>query len=190
MSAYGEQLAVLKRQDGIQADLEACGEDMERMATLLDELQELTGQAAELDTKLLDKKIDRMMPELGFGPDDNDRLVASYRCCCKLRMLRPPHMHVGELGMGGAPQGRSAAKEAGCVPACSGGWQMRMCLGKILLQEPDLLLLDEPTNHLDLDALEWLEGACLGQGLHHWQQGQAGSMKHQALTHAFALQAT
>ncbi len=40
----------------------------------------------------------------------------------------------------------------------SGGWQMRMCLGKILLQEPDLLLLDEPTNHLDLDALEWLEG--------------------------------
>ena len=42
--------------------------------------------------------------------------------------------------------------------ACSGGWQMRMCLGKILLQEPDLLLLDEPTNHLDLDALEWLEG--------------------------------
>ena len=36
---------------------------------------------------------------------------------------------------------------------------MRMCLGKILLQEPDLLLLDEPTNHLDLDALEWLESA-------------------------------
>ena len=35
---------------------------------------------------------------------------------------------------------------------------MRMCLGKILLQDPDLLLLDEPTNHLDLDALEWLEG--------------------------------
>ena len=42
---------------------------------------------------------------------------------------------------------------------CSGGWQMRMCLGKILLQEPDLLLLDEPTNHLDLQAIEWLEGA-------------------------------
>ena len=36
-----------------------------------------------------------------------------------------------------------------------------MCLGKILLQEPDLLLLDEPTNHLDLDALEWLEGQTL-----------------------------
>ena len=35
---------------------------------------------------------------------------------------------------------------------------MRMCLGKILLSEPDLLLLDEPTNHLDLDAITWLEG--------------------------------
>lgn len=43
------------------------------------------------------------------------------------------------------------------VGAFSGGWQMRMGLGKILLQSPDLLLLDEPTNHLDLDTIEWLE---------------------------------
>ncbi|KAG0600852.1 hypothetical protein M758_11G066000 [Ceratodon purpureus] len=43
------------------------------------------------------------------------------------------------------------------VASFSGGWQMRIALGKILLQEPDLLLLDEPTNHLDLDSIEWLE---------------------------------
>jgi ATP-binding cassette subfamily F protein 3 len=40
----------------------------------------------------------------------------------------------------------------------SGGWQMRLALGKILLQDPDLLLLDEPTNHLDVETIQWLEG--------------------------------
>lgn len=39
----------------------------------------------------------------------------------------------------------------------SGGWQMRICLSKLLLKHPDLLLLDEPTNHLDLESVQWLE---------------------------------
>lgn len=39
----------------------------------------------------------------------------------------------------------------------SSGWQMRVELAKILLQQPDLLLLDEPTNHLDIESIEWLE---------------------------------
>ena len=45
----------------------------------------------------------------------------------------------------------------------SGGWQMRIALGKILLQDPDLLLLDEPTNHLDVETIQWLESYLLEQ---------------------------
>lgn len=43
------------------------------------------------------------------------------------------------------------------VSAFSGGWKMRIGLGKCLLQEPQVLLLDEPTNHMDLESTEWLE---------------------------------
>eukprot|EP00890_Picochlorum_soloecismus_P006450 jgi/Picsp_1/6806/NSC_04145-R1_abc transporter family protein len=117
MSAFSDELDILRRQEAVQKGLEECGDDMDKMGQLLDELNELSKNAVDLDVNLLDKKIDQMMPELGFSLEDNDRLVASY----------------------------------------SGGWQMRMCLGKILLQEPDLLLLDEPTNHLDIDAIGWLE---------------------------------
>lgn len=43
------------------------------------------------------------------------------------------------------------------VASFSGGWKVRIGLGKVLLQNPDLLLLDEPSNHLDTESVEWLE---------------------------------
>ncbi len=43
------------------------------------------------------------------------------------------------------------------VSSFSGGWQMRLGYGKVMLRKPDLLLLDEPTNHIDLQTIEWLE---------------------------------
>ncbi|KAJ6366062.1 hypothetical protein OIU77_002605 [Salix suchowensis] len=92
--------------------MSAFKEEME----IAERLEKRRAQAVDLDE--VDAKISKLMPELGFSPEDSDRLVASF----------------------------------------SGGWQMRMSLGKILLQDPDLLLLDEPTNHLDLDTIEWLEG--------------------------------
>ncbi|PKL24999.1 MAG: ABC transporter ATP-binding protein [Spirochaetae bacterium HGW-Spirochaetae-3] len=43
------------------------------------------------------------------------------------------------------------------VDELSGGWQMRVALAKVILENPDIMLLDEPTNYLDLEARDWLE---------------------------------
>lgn len=51
------------------------------------------------------------------------------------------------------------------VAMFSGGWKMRIGLGKVLLKEPNILLLDEPTNHLDLEAVEWLEKFLIEQNI-------------------------
>lgn len=39
----------------------------------------------------------------------------------------------------------------------SGGYQMRIALSRILVEDPDILLLDEPTNYLDIEAIVWLK---------------------------------
>jgi len=53
------------------------------------------------------------------------------------------------------------------VAEFSGGWRVRLNLGRALMCRSDLLLLDEPTNHLDLDAVLWLEG---------WLRAYAGTL--------------
>lgn len=86
----------------------------------------------------------RLLDELDFLQKQAD-VVELYGVDVKINKMMP------ELGFSQEDGDR-------LVASFSGGWQMRMSLGKILLQEPDLLLLDEPTNHLDLDTIEWLEG--------------------------------
>ncbi len=39
----------------------------------------------------------------------------------------------------------------------SGGFQVRLQLGKVLISSPKLLLLDEPTNYLDITSIRWLQ---------------------------------
>ncbi|MDZ8106656.1 MAG: ABC-F family ATP-binding cassette domain-containing protein [Nostoc sp. DedQUE12a] len=104
----------------VQRDMEAA--DPEELDRLINKLDRLQRQFEALDGYGLDARIGKILPEMGFGVEDGDRLVSAF----------------------------------------SGGWQMRMSLGKILLQKPDLLLLDEPTNHLDLETIEWLENYLKG----------------------------
>ncbi|MDR1803710.1 MAG: ABC-F family ATP-binding cassette domain-containing protein [Treponema sp.] len=72
-------------------------------------------------------------------------------------------IYQGLEGLGFSPD--DMARETG---EFSGGWQMRIALAKILLENPDIMLLDEPTNYLDIEARTWLEswlksfsGGCL-----------------------------
>jgi ATP-binding cassette subfamily F protein 3 len=113
---------VFKEANQVQLSLAQVTRDMEtatpeELDQLINKLDRFQRQFEALDGYGLEARIGKILPEMGFEPEDGDRLVSAF----------------------------------------SGGWQMRMSLGKILLQKPDLLLLDEPTNHLDLETIEWLE---------------------------------
>lgn len=112
---FGEATEAYNKLHGVQVALETA--DPEAIDRLIHDLDRWQRKFEALDGYALEAKIEKILPEMGFGRGDGDRRVSEF----------------------------------------SGGWQMRMSLGKILLQQPDLLLLDEPTNHLDLESIEWLE---------------------------------
>ena len=118
---------VFKEANDVQQSLAQIQREMEtatpeKLDQLINKLDRQQRQFEALDGYGLEAQIEKILPEMGFEPEDGDRLVSAF----------------------------------------SGGWQMRMSLGKILLQKPDLLLLDEPTNHLDLETIEWLENYLKG----------------------------
>lgn len=94
LSAFKEEMGIAGRLERVQKALEGAVDDLELMGRLLDEFDLLQKKAQAVNLDAVDARVSKLMPELGFSPDDSDRLVASF----------------------------------------SGGWQMRMSLGKILLQ--------------------------------------------------------
>ena len=60
---------------------------------------------------------------------------------------------LSEVGFTAGPNGRQQDK----VGSLSGGWKMKLALGRAMLMGADVLLLDEPTNHLDVGNVKWLE---------------------------------
>ena len=84
--------------------------------------------------------------------NDNNALVKAYDELDKISGYQVPQKAQQLLaGLGFLPQDFTKA-----LNDFSGGWQVRLKLGRALMQRSDLLLLDEPTNHLDIEAVAWL----------------------------------
>ncbi len=132
--------------------------DVDPDRTVREELFQAFGEAAKVLNRQKEVELAMASPRAAEDPDHLDDLIQELG---KLQS-RFEALHGYELDARidkllptiGFDQ-ESAERQ---VKDYSGGWQMRIALGKILLQEPDLLLLDEPTNHLDVETIQWLEG--------------------------------
>src|SRR5712692_7078593 len=118
-----------------------CMSVFDKLRAMEQELEALTHSMAELD---------HTSPEYADVADRYHRIEHEFRT----RDGYSIEAEVGRVLMGlgfGKEDWQRQTEEF------SGGWQMRLALAKLLLQQPNLLLLDEPTNHLDLEARNWLE---------------------------------
>ena len=129
--------------------------DLER--TVREELFQAFGEAAKVLTEQKQVELAMGSEQAAADPDHLDQLIHRLGAL----QTRFESLHGYELDaridkllptIGFTPEGAERQ-----VKDYSGGWQMRIALGKILLQDPDLLLLDEPTNHLDVETIQWLE---------------------------------
>jgi ATP-binding cassette subfamily F protein 3 len=112
------------------------------IACLLKEMDEL-GRQLEQSTE--DDKITRALVE------EHHRLQQAVEDSGYYRREETVEQILSGLGFSHS----DLDKECGSF---SGGWQMRIALAKLLLENPDIMLLDEPTNYLDIEARTWLEG--------------------------------
>ena len=137
--------------------------DVDLRHTVRQELFQAFGEAAEVLNRQRQVEEAMASEKAAEDPDHLDELIHELGSL----QTRFESLHGYELDaridkllptIGFTPEGAEQL-----VGDYSGGWQMRIALGKVLLQEPDLLLLDEPTNHLDVETIQWLEGYLIGQ---------------------------
>ena len=117
--------------------------------------------SAFVEVKQLENKIQRLTRELSERTDYES--VEYAQLAQQLSDANDRHQHLG----GNMIEGEAEKVLTGMgfkrtdfqrpMAEFSNGWQMRVCLSKILLQKPEIVLLDEPTNHLDIESIQWLE---------------------------------
>lgn len=137
----GGELAYLQQESDIGLDLPL----REEMWNGLPKLNEIRQQITEIEAHLVSnpERVEELSGELDRA-QDNFRLLGGTHA--------EPDISRVTQGLGFTHQDMD--KLCG---EFSGGWRMRISLGKILVRQPEHLLLDEPTNHLDRSARQWLE---------------------------------
>ena len=124
----------------VRDELESSFKDIQIVATKISEIEL---KMKSLDVNKDSRELERLVNELAKYQGKFEAL-GGYQMQAEVEKILP------KLGF--------SLKDADqLVGHFSGGWQMKVALGKIILQKPDLLLLDEPTNHLDLETIFWLE---------------------------------
>ena len=123
--------------------------------TVLEELESVFAPVVEMENQL--RRMEEQMAECGDDMTRLSRLGSQYDALTHEFERRNGYGWrstvqgvLAGLGFRKEPQSQLAS-------LLSGGERTRLCLGRMLLTEPDLLLLDEPTNHLDLKSIAWLE---------------------------------
>ena len=113
------------------------------------------------EIKAMERKMQRISNELADRTDYESEQYAQLTQ--QLSDLTDRYQHLGGNTMEAETEkvlaGMGFLREEFNQPmsSFSNGWQMRVCLAKILLQKPEIILLDEPTNHLDIESIQWLE---------------------------------
>ncbi len=124
----------------VREELESSFKDIQLVSNKLSEIE---NEMKFLEASNNSKKLDYLVNQLATYQEKFESL-GGYQMQAEVEKILP------KLGF-------SQEDADKLVGNFSGGWQMKVALGKIILQKPDLLLLDEPTNHLDLETIFWLE---------------------------------
>jgi ATP-binding cassette, subfamily F, member 3 len=138
----GIKLAYLNQEFDLEQDI-SVRDELGRAFAEIHEVKEALNAVHKKMETATPAELDKLIHKMDHLQHDYEHR-GGYKIDMKIDKLLP------ELGFSLADADRP-------VMSYSGGWQMRIGLGKVMLRNPDVLLLDEPTNHLDLQTVEWLE---------------------------------